>query len=83
MGKRNHECLKERNRRVIERVNYWSEVKRIRFDDVLQMVGDEFFIRPRTVMWIFTRNKQSENSRDDLKPPPRESGKSNQLKLEM
>jgi SET domain-containing protein len=41
---RSKESLKKRNIRLVERYYYYSEVKRIRFDDSLQKVAEEFFL---------------------------------------
>lgn len=45
MGKgRDKELITERNKRIYERYFYWTEIKRIRFDDALQILSKrEFF----------------------------------------
>ncbi len=44
------ERVEQRNRVMIARYYYWTELKRRRFDDVLKILADrEFFIDERTV----------------------------------
>lgn len=45
--------LDKRNRTIIARYYYWTEIKRRRFDDVMKILTDyEFFIGERTVQNI-------------------------------
>jgi len=47
---RNQILLNLRNRKIIERYYYYTEVKRRRFDDVLQILSEEeFFVSPSTI----------------------------------
>lgn len=42
--------LEKRNRTIIARYYYWTEIKRRRFDDVMKILTDyEFFVGERTV----------------------------------
>jgi len=61
-GKKTNETRRERlivrrNRRLIARYYYWSELKRLRFDDVLNLLQEEeFFIKERNIMNIINDN---------------------------
>ena len=44
------EHVYRRNRELIARYYYWTEIKRRRFDDVLRILSDnEFFVEERTI----------------------------------
>ena len=38
-----------RNREMIARYYYWTEIRRRRFDDVMRILSDEFHVEERTV----------------------------------
>lgn len=47
------QLLELRNKKLIERYFYWTEVKRRRFDDVLRILEtEEFFIGQQRIMII-------------------------------
>ena len=42
--------LAKRNRTIVARYYYWTEIKRRRFDDVMKILSDyEFFVGDRTI----------------------------------
>lgn len=42
--------LAKRNRTIVARYYYWTEIKRRRFDDVMKILSDyEFFVGERTI----------------------------------
>lgn len=50
---RNQELLKERDQRIFERYYYWTEQRRIRFDDVLTKLSqEEFFLSESRILQI-------------------------------
>jgi len=64
----------QRNRKIVERWHYWTEVKRIRFDDAMKNLQDEFFVRELTITRairnnqdyfneIITKHKHNENNK--------------------
>lgn len=54
--------LEKRNRALIARYYYWTELKRRRFDDVLKILADnEFFIEERTVSTIVVEQDEFYN----------------------
>ena len=45
--------LDQRNQRILDRYIYWTEERRIRFDDAITILADdEFFLSEETVMDI-------------------------------
>lgn len=53
---RNKELINERDRRLFERFYYWSEVKRLRFDDTIRKLStEEFFLAEATTLRIVRR----------------------------
>jgi len=49
--------IEARNKKLIERYYYWSEVKRRRFDDVINILKyEEFFIGEAYIMKILSAN---------------------------
>ena len=69
MGKgRDKELITERNKRIYERYFYWTEIKRIRFDDALQILSKrEFFLSESRIMQIIREMINSGYSIDGQK----------------
>lgn len=56
MKGRNKQLIEERNKKIYERYFYWTEVKRMRFDDALQIVAQkEFFLSESRVLQIIRK----------------------------
>ena len=56
MKGRNKTLIEERNKKIYERYFYWTEVKRIRFDDALKIVSQkEFFLSESRVLQIIRK----------------------------
>lgn len=57
MGKgRDNRLLAARDKRLFERWYYWTEVRRLRFDDALSRIcQEEFFISEATAMRVIRR----------------------------
>ncbi len=54
---RNKELIQRRNAAIIRRWYFWTEIKRLRFDDALkQLAYNEFFIAEKTVMDVLRQN---------------------------
>lgn len=50
---RNKRLIDLRNRFLLKRYHYWTEVKRIRFDDALKILSErEFFISEERILAI-------------------------------
>ena len=59
---RNSDLIKLRNKALIERYFYWTEIKRRRFDDVLEiLVYREFFISEARVLRLINENNDQLN----------------------
>lgn len=57
-GAPRRERLDRRDRAAVARYYYWTEIKRRRFDDVLQMISDnEFFVEERTISNALLNNE--------------------------
>lgn len=53
---RNKQLIDERDKKLFERFYYWSEVQRLRFDDVIHKLStEEFFICEATTLRIIKR----------------------------
>lgn len=66
MGKgRNKELIGQRDLKMFERYYYWTEVRRLRFDDTIRKLSEEeFFISESRVMQIIRRMIQSGSTVD-------------------
>jgi Lhr-like helicase len=57
MKGRSKVLIDKRNKRLVERYYFWTEVKRRRFDDVLRILSnDEFFISETRILAILKDN---------------------------
>ena len=53
---RNKQLIDERDKKLFERFYYWSEVQRLRFDDVIRKLSEEeFFLSEATTLRIIKR----------------------------
>jgi hypothetical protein len=53
---RRRDRIEARNRVMTARYYYWTEIRRLRFDDVLHILSsEEFFIEDRTICNILSR----------------------------
>lgn len=53
---RNKDLITARNKKLIERYYYWTEIKRRRFDDVIKILSEqEFFISEYCVLGIIRK----------------------------
>ena len=56
MRGRNKELIQERDKKLFERFYYWSEVRRLRFDDTIKKLSEEeFFLCEATTLRIIKR----------------------------
>lgn len=53
MGKkgRNRHLIEMRNRKIVERYYYWTEVRRLRFDDAVKQLSENEFFLSEFVIW--------------------------------
>ena len=60
--------IEKRNEDLLKRYHYWTEVKRLRFDDTLKVLSEqEFYISEPRIMAIIRENI---NKLDDIKVKP-------------
>jgi hypothetical protein len=52
-----NEMTKKRNQKLVSRYNELFDVKRIRIDDVIKKLGDEFFLSKKTILNILSKVK--------------------------
>ena len=71
MGKgRNKDLIKKRDSKLCARYYYWTEVKRLRFDDALRLLSEEeFFISEERIMTII-RESSKQCGGTDCKTAP-------------
>jgi hypothetical protein len=50
--------IANRNKKICERFKYWSEDRRRRIDDVLQILSQEEFFLSETTIWNIVKNNQ-------------------------
>lgn len=75
MGKkgRNRRLIEARNRKIAQRYYYWTEVKRLRFDDAVKELSENEFFLSEFMIWQIlkktsapnTPKKQQSKSSDD------------------
>lgn len=70
MGKgRDAELIKKRDEALCRRYVYWTEVQRLRFDDVLIILSEqEFFISQERILNIIRRAKKLPDHKDIALP---------------
>lgn len=67
---RNSELIQKRDLKLLQRYYYWTEVKRLRFDDALKILSEEeFFISVDRIMAI-VRNNCEKLTEISVKPVP-------------
>jgi hypothetical protein len=58
MKRQRRELTELRNRKIIERFCWWTDVKRRRLDDVLVILSrEEFFVSETTILRVIKDNK--------------------------
>ena len=56
---RDKDLIRERDRMMFERYYYWTEVRRLRFDDAIQRLSrEEFFVSESRVLQVVRRMVQ-------------------------
>ena len=56
---RDKQLINERDRKLFERYYYWTEIRRLRFDDTIQKLSsEEFFLSEQRVIQIIRRMLQ-------------------------
>jgi hypothetical protein len=70
MGRgRSSKLIHLRNKKLVERYYYWSEIKRLRFDDVINILStQEFFITERTITEVLRNGNDYLNTLITMNP---------------
>lgn len=61
------DLIKKRDKKLVETFHKLYDVKRLRIDDVLKTLSDEFFITETTVFRLIFRNKENQAYYDIIK----------------
>lgn len=65
---RNRRLIETRNRKIAQRYYYWTEIKRLRFDDaVKELAENEFFLSEFTI-WQILKKTSAPNTPEEYKP---------------
>lgn len=68
---RSQDLIKKRDAKLLQRYYYWTEIKRLRFDDALKILSEEeFFISVDRIMTI-VRNNCDRLENVSVEPVPR------------
>lgn len=51
---RNEILIENRNECLFYRFYYYARIKKLRYEDVLEVISNEFFLSPRTISNLFT-----------------------------
>jgi hypothetical protein len=66
---RDKELIRKRNAKLCQRYYFWTEVRRLRFDDALRLLSEEeFFISEERILSIIRKSSRSDSS---VSPVPR------------
>ena len=52
---RNRRLIERRNRKIVQRYYYWTEIKRLRFDDAVKKLSEEEFFLSENVIWYIIK----------------------------
>ena len=56
MGKgRNRRLIERRNKKIVQRYYYWTEIRRLRFDDAVKKLSEEGFFLSENVIWYIIK----------------------------
>jgi hypothetical protein len=60
---RDKELIQKRNEKLCRRYYFWTEVKRLRFDDALRLLSEEeFFISEERILSIIRQSSRNDSS---------------------
>lgn len=68
---RNTELIELRNKKMLERWYYWTEVRRLRFDDTLRVLSREEFFLSEFAVWQIIRAMIVDGATVDGKEVPK------------
>lgn len=70
MGKkgRNRRLIEARNRKIAQRYYYWTEVKRLRFDDAVKELSENEFFLSEFMIWQILKMTSAPNTPKEYTP---------------
>lgn len=70
MGKkgRNRCLIEARNRKIAQRYYYWTEVKRLRFDDAVKELSENEFFLSEFMIWQILKKTSAPNTPKEYAP---------------
>lgn len=68
---RNTELIELRNKKMLERWYYWTEVRRLRYDDTLRLLSKEEFFLSEFAIWQVIRRMIQAGATVDGKEVPK------------
>lgn len=75
MGKkgRNRRLIEARNRKIAQRYYYWTEVKRLRFDDAVKELSENEFFLSEFMIWQILKKTSAPNTPKESTPKKQQS----------
>lgn len=75
MGKkgRNRRLIEARNRKIAQRYYYWTEVKRLRFDDAVKKLSENEFFLSEFMIWQILKKTSAPNTPKEYAPKKQQS----------
>lgn len=75
MGKkgRNRRLIEARNRKIAQRYYYWTEVKRLRFDDAVKELSENEFFLSEFMIWQILKKTSAPNTPKEHTPKKQQS----------
>ncbi|MGN1210459.1 MAG: transposase [Candidatus Cryptobacteroides sp.] len=69
MGKkgRNRRLIEARNRKIVQRYYYWTEVRRLRFDDAVKELSEHEFFLSEFMIWQILKKSSASNTPEEFK----------------
>lgn len=52
---RNRRLIERRNKKIVQRYYYWTEIRRLRFDDAVKKLSEEEFFLSENVIWYIIK----------------------------
>lgn len=73
MGKkgRSRRLIALRNQKIAERYYYWTEVRRLRFDDAVKILSEQEFFLSEFMIWQILRKNSAPGTPSEFKVTPR------------
>ena len=85
MGKkgRNRRLIEARNRKIAQRYYYWTEVKRLRFDDAVKELSENEFFLSEFMIWQILKKTSTPNTPTEYTPKRQHQSRSSDDQLSL